>query len=95
MSTASDQESSEAGLIIELLREARGMIGSLQTQITDMRAQTWDTTRNLDLRIRAQEQLHGALLYAIAGTCAVALVLNVIALGLLAATLLRIAERLP
>lgn len=85
MSTGSDdQPTSEVSVIIALLAEARAMIASLQEQVTQMRQQTFDTTRNLDMRLRTQETLHGALLYILAGAGVLAMVVAAVALTMLA-----------
>lgn len=82
----------DTGLIIELLSEARAMLSSLQTQITELRQQTWETTRNLEFRIRNQEGVRSVFLYILATVGVVALVFVAVALGFVAVALFRLSE---
>jgi len=90
-----EEPTSEATIIVQLLAEARAMIGSLQTQVREMRQQFFAATSNLELRLRAQETLHSALLYILAGLGVLGLICNAIALAAVAIVLFRILEALP
>lgn len=95
ISESDEQEQGSNALILQLLGEARALIASLQEQIVKMREQTWDVTRNLDMRLRAQEDLHSKLLYVIAGIGVLGILCNGIGLIVQAIALFRILERLP